>query len=119
MVTLRATVDELAARWDESRIAVVDDQSDPIEPLYAAMVAGGVPYNPWRGLPLGPDQCFVCGCTLDTANRTEEDVFPRWLQQDLRALPERSRRPLLLPNLTAVALNQVRIPAVLIATACT
>lgn len=90
---------------------MVDDQLLPTEPLYVAMIAGEVPYEPWRGLPLAPDQCFVCGRSLDAANRTEEDVFPRWLQNDLRALPDRSRRPLLLPNVTGIALHQVRIPA--------
>lgn len=88
-----------------------EDLSVQPEPLYAAMIARGVPYKPWDGLPLEPDRCFLCARTLDDANRTSEDVFPRWLQQDLRALPERSRRPLLLPNMTGIALNQVRIPA--------
>lgn len=95
----------------EARAPMSEYPTLPTEPLYAAMAAGGVAYQPWEGLPLEPDRCFVCGRTLDADNRTSEDVFPRWLQRDLRGLPERSRRPLLLPNMTGIALNQVLIPA--------
>lgn len=90
----------------------MDDRQSPMsDPLYAAMVSGGVPYEPWLGLPLKPNMCFLCGCKLDTTNETVEDVYPKWLQRELRAMPDRSRRPLLLPNQTGIALNQVLIPA--------
>lgn len=104
---------DLPAYGTKAGYLVVNEQDPPSEPLYAAMAADGVPYEPWHGLPLDAGQCFVCGRGLDLTSRTEEDVFPRWLQQDLRALPDRSRRPLLLPNATGIALNQVRIPACL------
>lgn len=80
-------------------------------PLYAAMVAGEVPYRPWLGPPTGPEVCFVCAAALDETNRSVEDVFPKWLQQDLRSLPDRTRRPLLLPNTTGIGLESILIPA--------
>jgi hypothetical protein len=108
----------MASNPDTAQVAVLADsmvtmseELTPSEPLYAAMAAGNVRYQPWLGLPISTDQCFVCASTLDETNRSAEDVFPRWLQDDLRALPDRSRRPLQLPNLTDIALGSVLVPA--------
>lgn len=81
----------------------------PENPLYRAMIAGGVDYRPWEGQGLDDDQCFVCGLLLTPDTKTREDVFPRWLQRDLTT---RKRHPkIVLPNATTIGLGKILIPA--------
>lgn len=56
--------------------------------------------------PIGEGLCFMCGAVLDGTNRTDEHVFPRWLQakHDLR-----DQRIYLLNN-TTIAYSQLTIP---------
>lgn len=56
--------------------------------------------------PYQTDVCFVCAAPLSAANRTEEHIFPRWLQDrfDLRA------KRLTLANRTEIRYDQLKIP---------
>lgn len=56
-------------------------------------------FDIFDGHPFDGDHCFLCGAHLTLINRTEEHVFPRWLQDafDLR-------------DRTITLLNNTRIP---------
>jgi hypothetical protein len=86
---------------------------DPIasSPLYQAMVAGGVDYRPWEGPGLGDDDCFLCSAALNDISRTLEDVVPMWMQRTLGR--GRQHPSILLPNLTSIAPEKIKIPACL------
>lgn len=52
------------------------------------------------------DHCFLCGILLNMQNRTEEHVFPRWLQKRYNLSNER----LTLQNGTSIPYRQLTIP---------
>jgi len=52
------------------------------------------------------DRCFLCGCALDGVNRTDEHVFPRWLQRRCDLWSQR----LVLLNRTEMPYSQIKIP---------
>lgn len=54
----------------------------------------------------GWSTCFLCGCRLDNKNRSDEHVFPKWLQRKYKLVDERLR----LPNGTTVPYRQLTIP---------
>jgi len=50
--------------------------------------------------------CFLCGTTLDEKNRTDEHVFPKWLQRELALKDE----ILNLPNNSTIKYKSLKIP---------
>jgi len=54
----------------------------------------------------GWSTCFLCGCRLGKKNRSDEHVFPKWLQRKYKLVDERLR----LPNGTTVPYRQLTIP---------
>ena len=54
----------------------------------------------------GENSCFLCGATLNEANRTDEHVVPRWLQTRFNLWDER----LILLNGTSIPYRQLTIP---------
>jgi hypothetical protein len=43
---------------------------------------GDAAYLADRDMALDHDHCFLCGVELIAGNRTEEHVFPRWMQRE-------------------------------------
>ncbi|MDR3563014.1 MAG: hypothetical protein P4N59_16510 [Negativicutes bacterium] len=41
-------------------------------------------YDPFKIANFNNDCCFLCGCPLDDENRSDEHVFPKWLQQEFK-----------------------------------
>lgn len=39
-------------------------------------------YNPFALAEFTNDSCFLCGCKLNDKNRSDEHVFPKWLQHE-------------------------------------
>lgn len=39
-------------------------------------------YNPFEEMTFSNDRCFLCGVYLNDANRTDEHIFPKWLQRE-------------------------------------
>lgn len=56
-------------------------------------------YNPFDDMTFSYNQCFMCGESLNDDNRSDEHVFPRWLQNEFD-----------LWNQTLVLLNRTEIP---------
>lgn len=52
------------------------------------------------------DRCFLCGATLTKGNRTDEHVFPRWMQQQFELWDQK----LTLNNGTTIPYRQLTIP---------
>ena len=47
-------------------------------------------YNPFEAMTFSQDRCFLCGCEFTTQNpKTEEHVFPKWLQREYNLWDER------------------------------
>jgi len=69
--------------------------------------AGTAP-NYWTGrdMALDHNHCFLCGIELTAVTRTDEHVFPRWMQNDFELWDQR----LTLLNLTGVRYRQLTIP---------
>jgi len=63
-------------------------------------------YDPSTDRPLTRDHCFLCGVVLTDQNRTDEHVFPRWLQKDFELWDAR----LNLLNGTSIPYRQLKIP---------
>jgi hypothetical protein len=55
----------------------------------------------------GKTICFLCGCKLTPKNRTEEHVFPKWLQRKFKLWDHR----LTLLNQTKISYRLLTIPA--------
>lgn len=56
--------------------------------------------------PIGEGLCFMCGTTLNEANRSDEHVFPRWLQRKHELYNQR----IYLLNNTTIPYRQLTIP---------
>ena len=66
-----------------------------------------LPFDAWsKANPIDYDHCFLCWTPLTDTNRTDEHVFPKWLQRDFKLFDQR----LTLPNKTWMAYRSVRIP---------
>jgi hypothetical protein len=59
-----------------------------------------------RIVRLGPSTCFLCSAPLRSKNRSEEHVFPKWLQNRFNLWSQR----LDLINLTSIPYRQLTIP---------
>lgn len=59
-----------------------------------------------RNRKFGRFTCFLCGCRLGKRNRSEEHVFPRWLQERFQ-LPNKQ---LVLLNGSSIPYRQLTIP---------
>lgn len=55
---------------------------------------------------LGSNICFICACRLTKRNRTQEDVYPKWLQRRFRLTNE----TLLLLNGSTIPYRQLKVP---------
>lgn len=78
----------------------------PLNPDDAA-VLDDFAYVPDRDQALDHDRCFLCGTKLDEENRTDEHVFPRWLQREFDLYDLRMG----LPNDTEIRYRQLTIPS--------
>lgn len=63
-------------------------------------------YNPFEEMIFTYDRCFICGEVLNSANRSDEHVFPRWLQREFNLWDQR----LILLNGTEIPYRQLTIP---------
>ncbi len=59
-----------------------------------------------RTRPFGPATCFLCARRLTKATRTDEDVFPVWLQNRFGL----ADKPITLLNRTTLAYKKLKIP---------
>ncbi len=59
-----------------------------------------------RIVRLGPSTCFLCSAPLRSKNRSDEHVFPKWLQNRFNLWNQR----LNLINLTSIPYRQLTIP---------
>lgn len=65
-----------------------------------------LPYKEWLVTnPINYNNCFLCWTALTDANRTDEHVFPKWMQQDFSLFSQ----PLTLPNTTWIPYRQIRV----------
>ena len=55
---------------------------------------------------VGPKTCFICGCRLNQQNRTEEHVYPKWLQQRFQLTNKKLR----LLNGSIISYRQLTVP---------
>lgn len=66
-----------------------------------------LPYESWLVTnPINYDHCFLCSTPLTEQNRTDEHVFPKWMQEEFSLFSQ----PLTLPNKTWIPYRQTRIP---------
>ena len=66
-----------------------------------------LPYESWLVTnPVNYDHCFLCWTPLTDDNRTDEHVFPKWMQEDFSLFSQ----PLTLPNKTWIPYRQIRVP---------
>jgi hypothetical protein len=63
-------------------------------------------YWPPRDMALDHHGCFLCGRALTAANRTDEHVFAKWMQNDFKLWDQQ----LFLPNQTGITYKQLTIP---------
>ena len=56
--------------------------------------------------PINYEHCFLCWTPLTDDNKTDEHVFPKWMQEEFSLFSQ----PLTLPNKTWISYRQVRIP---------
>lgn len=63
-------------------------------------------YEPIKDRSLSLDRCFLCGIGLDESNKTEEHVFPRWLQAKF----DLWNKELTLSNRTAIPYRSLTVP---------
>lgn len=63
-------------------------------------------FDTLRERKLSDDECFLCGVTLDAANRSDEHVIPRWAQERFDLWNQR----LGLLNGTTIPYRQLTIP---------
>lgn len=64
-------------------------------------------YDPFEAMEFGQDRCFLCGCHLERDNRTDEHVFPKWLQHRYGLWDE----TITLLNRTHIPYRQLTIPS--------
>jgi hypothetical protein len=72
----------------------------------AGSVPEGLVYWRYRDMAVDHDHCFLCGSLLSADTRTEEHVFPRWLQRRFNLWDER----LTLMNRTTIRYRGLTIP---------
>lgn len=66
-----------------------------------------LPFEAWRAAnPIDSDHCFLCWSELTNENRTDEHVFPKWMQDRFSLF----NQPLTLPNKTWIPYRMIRIP---------
>ncbi len=63
-------------------------------------------YNPFDAMTFTYDRCFMCGELLDSNNRADEHVYPRWLQREFNLWNQR----LVLLNKTEIQYKRLTIP---------
>lgn len=63
-------------------------------------------YDPFICMTFSYDNCFLCGLKLDDMNRTDEHVFPKWLQQEFDLWDKK----MILLNRTEIPYRQLTIP---------
>ncbi|HEY5709503.1 MAG TPA: hypothetical protein VIS51_08920 [Solirubrobacterales bacterium] len=86
----------------------MSDQQHHEQPLNPddAAVLDNFAYVPDRDQALDHDHCFLCGSKLTEENRTDEHVFPRWVQREFDLYDLRMG----LPNDTEIRYRQLTIP---------
>ncbi len=77
----------------------------PLNPDDAA-VLDNFSYVPDRDQALDHNRCFLCGTELSEENRTDEHVFPRWVQREFDLYDLRMG----LPNDSEIKYRQLTIP---------
>jgi len=66
-----------------------------------------LPYKSWLVTnPINYDHCFLCWTPLTNENKTDEHVFPKWMQEEFTLFSQ----PLTLPNKTWIPYRQTRVP---------
>lgn len=63
-------------------------------------------YNPFDAAKFTNDNCFLCGCDLDETNRSDEHVFPKWIQHEFNLWDQR----IVLANRTSIPYRFLTIP---------
>ena len=63
-------------------------------------------YNPFTSMQFDTSHCFLCGRLLDESTRTDEHVFPKWLQQRYGLWNQR----MTLLNRTTIPYKQMTVP---------
>ena len=66
-------------------------------------------YNPFEAMTFSYDYCFLCGVYLEESNKTEEHIYPRWLQREFNLWNER----ITLINETKIPYRSLTIPCCL------
>ena len=62
--------------------------------------------DPFDGSNLSENKCFLCGIDLDKSNRTEEHIYPKWLQRKYSLY----NKSLILANGTEIRYKDLKIP---------
>ncbi len=63
-------------------------------------------YDPFDNMTFSNNNCFLCGCKLSKDNRTDEHVYPKWLQKKFKLWD----RELSLLNNTLIKYKNLKIP---------
>jgi len=63
-------------------------------------------FNPFALAEFTNDYCFLCGCKLDDKNRSDEHVFPKWLQHEFKLWDQF----IILANNTSIPYKLLTIP---------
>lgn len=80
---------------------------EPLTPDELAHMEATVAYWPDRDHALDHEHCFLCGSVLTADTRSEEHVFPQWLQRDL----DLWQQAITLLNGTTIPYASLKIPA--------
>lgn len=66
-----------------------------------------IPYGiPLKNFPISRNHCFLCGTELHENNRSEEHVYPKWLQNKFNLWTQR----LGLLNNTSILYKDLKVP---------
>ena len=68
--------------------------------------ARSVLFHPFRDKKFGQSTCFLCGVDIDSIHRSDEHVFPRWMQERYRLWDQ----SIDLLNGTSIQYRQLTIP---------
>jgi len=63
-------------------------------------------YNPFDKMTFTYDKCFLCGSELSEVNRTDEHIYPKWLQKMFNLWD----KELILLNETSIKYRNLKIP---------
>ena len=63
-------------------------------------------YNPLESESVSDKKCFLCGTELDSKNRSDEHIFPSWVQDNYDLWNQKLK----LINKTSISYRQLKIP---------